>query len=166
MSRSMLPCGNAISISACCIELHWSALQVYLSPRSGYLCRSPISTGVGYTSAANSASLLIPREVILKLCLLSQKGDKTHDESFCLGHYWRAFTCYGKPREQEDHLPSSTWNYIALLWQHWLISVAQKFVLLSDPTQKARANWEALRTTHYRAPQLLKEMILLLALLD
>lgn len=52
------------------------------------------------------------------------------------------------------------------LRQHWVTFVACKFVMLSDPTQKAGANWEAMRIMHYRASQCLKEVILLLALLD
>lgn len=75
---------------------------------------------------------------------------------FCLRCYWRVFyTLLQKPKSLRR--PPTTLDLelhcLELLQKHWVIPVARKFAVLCDPTQKAGANWEAVRIMHYRASQ-------------
>lgn len=144
-------------------------LQGYLSPALNQLWRSPVSKRAGHPSAANSAIQLNPREAVWKVCLIFQSRDQTHVKSFILLKMLleRVYTLQkakslGRPPTNLD----LKLHCLELLWKQWVIFVAHKFVMLCDPFWKAGAHWEAMRIMHYRASQSLKEVILLLALLD
>lgn len=65
------------------------------------------------------------------------------------------YTLLQKPKSLRRPPTTLDWELhcLELLQKHWVTLVAPKVAVLCDPTQKAGANWEAVRIMPYRASQ-------------